>query len=115
MNATVLSQLPDTDRGNDPRRKPMVVPGPPRKRGDAALRRILAMVADVLLSSGAAVLAYELRFSLAPWSVSVFLQQASQRMQNLASIHVGVLLLYVTLLFLAAHSQNLYLYGLYNE
>jgi exopolysaccharide biosynthesis polyprenyl glycosylphosphotransferase len=71
------------------------------------LRRILAMVTDILLSSAAGVLAYQLRFS-APWRVSAFLHHASQEMQGLASIHIGVLFLYVTLVFLSANSQNLY-------
>jgi exopolysaccharide biosynthesis polyprenyl glycosylphosphotransferase len=108
MSATAVSQHPSTDRGNGSGPKPTISPVRPRKRGDAAFRRILAMVTDILLSSAAAALAYELRFSVAPWRVSVFLQHASQKMQGLASIHIGVLLLYVTLLFLAAHSQNLY-------
>jgi len=64
------------------------------------------MMADILLSSVAAGLAY--RLSLSAWQPPAFLQHASQTVQGIASIHVGVLLLYVTLFFLAAHSQNLY-------
>jgi exopolysaccharide biosynthesis polyprenyl glycosylphosphotransferase len=66
------------------------------------------MAADILLSSAAGMLAYQLRFSLTLWQAPAFLQHASQKVQGYASLDGGVLLLYVTILFLAAHSQNLY-------
>jgi exopolysaccharide biosynthesis polyprenyl glycosylphosphotransferase len=107
MNASVLPQLPGTNRRNGSPRGPTLLLQP-RKRGSSVLRRTLVMVIDILLSCAAGTLAWWLRLSVAVWHPPVFLQQASQRIQGLTSIHIGVLLLYVTLLFMTAHSQNLY-------
>jgi exopolysaccharide biosynthesis polyprenyl glycosylphosphotransferase len=108
MNASVLSQLPSTNRRKQSPRGPTLLQEPFRKRGGSVLRRTLAMMTDILLSCAAGMLAWWLRLSVAMWQPPVFLEHASQRIQGLTSIHVGVLLLYVTLLFMTAHSQNLY-------
>jgi exopolysaccharide biosynthesis polyprenyl glycosylphosphotransferase len=108
MNASVLSRLPDTDHGNGNGLPLRVVPNPSRKRGTTALRRILVMGADIVLSCAAGLLAYHLRFSLTPIQGPVFWQHAAQSVREVASTQIGVILLYVTLLFLAAHFQSLY-------
>ena len=109
MNATVLSQLPSSDVGHGSLPRKIVFPAGPGKRAGVTRPRTLAvLLADILLSSASGVLAYELRFSLKLSQTLPFLQHPSQRAEGLAGIHIGFLLLYVTLLVFAAHSQNLY-------
>jgi exopolysaccharide biosynthesis polyprenyl glycosylphosphotransferase len=112
MNATALSQPAGTERGNGSKMAPTVLPKRPRKASNNALRRAVAIGMDILLSSGAGVLAYQLHLSyqlhVSPWQGTAFLHHALQTIQGLPITHVDVFLLYLALFFLSAHSQNLY-------
>lgn len=67
-----------------------------------------SVVADILFTILGGALAYELRFSPKMSSVLPLFLHPSRYMGGLAGVHVGFLVVYITLLVLAAYSQNLY-------
>ncbi|MBZ5682403.1 MAG: sugar transferase [Acidobacteriia bacterium] len=80
-----------------------------QKWANAVRRRIVAsVVADILFTILGGALAYELRFSPKMSSVLPLFLHPSRYMGGLAGVHVGFLVVYITLLVLAAYSQNLY-------
>jgi exopolysaccharide biosynthesis polyprenyl glycosylphosphotransferase len=106
MNASALVQFPDTDdQGHSAGAKHY--PSSPSLRDKSARRRILAaVVTDICVTVVAGALALKLSFSLNLGHSLMFVEHPFH--QGLVSANIGFLLLYVALLILAAHSQNLY-------
>jgi len=108
MNAPALLRVPNTDEGN-PVVATAVYPIRRRKQKHAVRLRVLTSVlADAMLTCIGGLLALKLEFSLKLWQSLMFIGEPAHHMGGLAELNAVHLLLYVTLLLLAAHAQNLY-------
>jgi exopolysaccharide biosynthesis polyprenyl glycosylphosphotransferase len=108
MNAPALVQLPNTDdQSSAPGAKVYSISR--AKVANQTHRRVLiSVLMDVVLICTGGLLALKLEFSLRLSESLAVVGQSFHRMGTLASVNLGFLLLYATLLLLAAHSQNLY-------
>lgn len=82
--------------------------GSPKSRTETSSNRLVPAIIDFLLICASGLLAFALRFSPGLSQALRFPERPIVRGNELTSVHLGFLLLYIALLLLASHWQNLY-------
>jgi exopolysaccharide biosynthesis polyprenyl glycosylphosphotransferase len=107
MNLPALLQFPNTD--DQPPLGRIAYSPIQGKRVDPVYRRMFVpILADIFLTSIGGLLAFKISLLFRISHSLIVMQDRFRHVEGLANTHVGFFLLYVALLVLAAHSQNLY-------